>query len=104
MFVLCTARVFTYLCRRCYMAAQKPTGAPPSQSLAAGRDYGVLSRIHINGQALEMPNALEALAIADVRLYSVVAKVYVPDAALMPARTVLKTHCIAFVHDAKENK
>ena len=35
-----------------------------------------------------------------MRLYSVVAKVYVPDAALMPARSVLKTHCIAFVHDA----
>ena len=27
-------RVFTYLCRHCYMAAQKPIGAPPSQSLA----------------------------------------------------------------------
>ena len=82
------------------MAAHTPVGKPPPQSLAAGRDYGVLSRIRVNGKPLEMPNASEALAIADVRLYSVVAKVYVPDAALMPARSVLKTHCIAFVHDA----
>ena len=87
-----TKRVVMRLCRHCYMAAQQPMGKPPPQSLAAGCDYGVLSRIRINCQALEMPNALEALAIADVRLYSVVAKVYVPDAALMPARNVL--HCL----------
>ena len=72
--------------------------APPL-SIANGVDYGCLSRL---GEWLEPPGATECLALAEVRLYSLTAKVHAPgrNAAGLPARDVLRGHFIAFVHDA----
>ena len=47
---------------------------------------------------LERPSALEALLLADVRTYSLTAKVHVPGQSCA-ARTLLRGHTIAFVHE-----
>ena len=84
-----------FLCPTCAKAADTPEGRPPPQSIAGGRDYGSLKRIDI-----EWPGATEELALADVRLYSLVTKVHIPNCRNNAAnRRVLRGHVIAFVHD-----
>ena len=74
---------------------KKPKGNPPMQTLAAYRDYGLFSRIQV-----DEPNALEEMALVEVRTYSVVAKIHLPNVSkIAAARTVLRGHMIAFVHD-----
>ena len=49
---------------------------------------------------METPSQLEALALADVRCYSLVAKVHVPNIRTNDAsRSVLRGHMISFIHD-----
>ena len=83
------------LCQTCANAMKKPHGKPPSQSIAGGRDYGLLARV-----AVEEPNALEEMLLAEDRTYSVVVKLHVPhmrrDAS---TRKMLRGHMIGFFHD-----
>ena len=84
-----------FVCQTCANAMKKHNSKAPSQSISAGRDYGLFSRIDI-----EEPNALEEMLLAEVRTYSVVAKVHVPNAKRTAAtRHVLKGHMIGFFHD-----
>ena len=50
------------LCASCHMAAKKPEGSPPPNSIAGGLDYGLLSRVD-----LEPLSPFEQLLLADVR-------------------------------------
>ena len=61
------------LCDTCSKAAAATNGRAPASSIAGGCDYGLLTRL-----GLELPSALETLGLADVRLYSLTAKVHVP--------------------------
>ena len=81
------------LCSICGAASKKPSATPPQTSLAAGCDYGLFSRM-----GPERPSALEALVFADVRTYSLTAKVHVPG-QWCAARTLLRGHMFAFVHE-----
>ncbi len=81
------------LCEACSKAAADPSGPPPATSIAAGCDYGLLSRL-----GLEPPSAFEVLLLADVRTYALTAKVHVPG-QWCAARELLRGHMIAFVHD-----
>ncbi|KAJ1448838.1 hypothetical protein M885DRAFT_623082 [Pelagophyceae sp. CCMP2097] len=57
----------------------------PKYSLAADVDYGCLSRLGV-----DIPNAAEDLVLTDVRVYSLVHKVHVPNQPkLAGVRTVL---------------
>ena len=92
----------TFLCSNCSAHVKSPSKGAPSDSIAAGKDFGLLSRLKLNGQSLEMPNPLEEMVLSDYRLYSMVAKVHVPDAVGMPARRILHGHMISFMHDAPQ--
>ena len=81
------------LCECCSKAAATPTGRPPTYTIAAGCNYGLPTRLGI-----DPPSAFEALVLADVRTYSLTAKVHVPG-QWCAARTLLRGHMIAFVHD-----
>ena len=81
------------LCEPCSRAVAQPSGRAATYSIAGGCDFGLLSRL-----GLEPSSALEALVLADVRTYSLTAKVHVPG-QWCAARHVLKGHMIAFVHD-----
>ena len=86
------------LCPTCATAATKDVGAAPNTSIAGGRDFGLLSRINV-----ELPTEVEEMALADVRTYSMVAKVHVPGMRTdETSRTVLRGHFIAFVHDGPQ--
>ena len=86
-----------HLCPTC-AAASRPGANAPDASIAGGRDFGLLSRIDV-----ESPSDVEELALADVRTYSMVAKIHVPGVrATEASRTVLRGHFIAFVHDGPQ--
>jgi hypothetical protein len=87
---------YVCLCQTCAAAARQPDARPPPQSIAAGRDFGLFSRINV-----AMPNETEEMALADVRTYSMVAKVHIPNVRVTSAtRVLLRGHMIAFLHDA----
>ena len=58
---------------------KKKANRGPKRSIANGVDFGLLERLRSpSGRRLDMPGAAEKLALADVRTYSLVAKVRVP--------------------------
>ena len=86
---------YVCLCHPCAAAARDAEARPPPQSIAAGRDFGLFSRINV-----DMPNETEEMALVDVRTYSMVAKVHIPNVCVTTAtRVVLRDHMIAFLHD-----
>ena len=91
-----TAASSVHLCEGCCRAAFSKTGMAPKGSIAAGCDYGLLTRL-----GLEPPSAFETLLLADVRTYSLTVKVHVPG-QWCAARQILRGHMIAFVHDGPQ--
>ncbi|CAK0807187.1 unnamed protein product [Prorocentrum cordatum] len=86
---------FVFLRPVCHRAAVNKGASPPPFAIAAGVDFGLLCRL-----GLDAPSELEALALADVRACSLVAKVHVPQRrATVAPRTVLRGHMISFLQD-----
>ncbi|CAK0867394.1 unnamed protein product [Prorocentrum cordatum] len=86
---------FVLLCPVCSRAAVQKSAPPPPFTIAAGVDFGLLSRL-----GMDAPSELEALALADVRACSPVAKVHVPRSrATQASRTLLRGHMISFLRD-----
>jgi hypothetical protein len=90
---------FVQLCEKCAVAAvpksKKSTPKAPRDSLAAGLDFGLFSRLNV-----DQPTAMEVLALAKVRIYSLTAKVRVPGVnEQQHDRRQLCGHLISFMHD-----
>lgn len=86
------------LCKTCARATIKGEDTAPPQTIAAGRDFGLFSRIDV-----DTPNAMEEMILANVRTYSLVAKVHITNTRTTAAtRSLLHGHMIAFVHDGPQ--
>ena len=87
------------LCQKCAAHARGERAGPPSQSLAAGVDYGRMD-------CLKLPplTDIEKLLLSDVRMYANVLKVVAPSTAGKKEwqHVQLRAHFITFLHQGRD--